>query len=153
MQYINQIKAKARSTRAQKKPSAPILTKEDEAFLQRVTSHPNEESASASGEQTEQIGKDAQVALMDGAQDIPLPLSSPEETIEESGGLHADDEGVKGAEEKAPKAKGLNRFTWIKREKRKVSQMYRLLAEFGKLIINVHAVGTEKRSCGRKCCG
>lgn len=121
MQYINQIRAKALSTRAQKKPSAPVLTKEDEAFLSRVTSHPEEEAASATEEQKDQTGKDAQVALMDGAQDIPLPMSPPEEAGEQSGGLHADDKDVKSPEEKAPKAKSRNPWSWIKKDKRKVS--------------------------------
>lgn len=139
MQYINQIKAKAQSTRFQNKnknktsppPSAPVLTKEDENFLRRITSNPEEarqdggESAGDTGEEKgkEQIGKDPQLALMDGAQDIPLPISPPEEAGEESGGLRADDKGVKGGEEKA-KAKNRNPWSWIKKDKKKVSYMY-----------------------------
>lgn len=123
MQYINQIRAKAQSTRAPKKPPRPVLTKEDEAFLSRVTSHPEEGSASASEQQEGQGGKDPQVALMDGAQDIPLPISPPEEPTIESGGLDVvdKDEGAKSPEQKPAKEKGRNPWSWIK--KRKVSYM------------------------------
>lgn len=54
-----------------------MLTEEDEAFLQRVTSNPDNGNSSA--EQPKPVGKDAQIALMDGAQDIPLPMSPLEE--------------------------------------------------------------------------
>ncbi|OAX84557.1 hypothetical protein ACJ72_01076 [Emergomyces africanus] len=63
-QYINYIKAKAHLTKVPKaQPHEPVLTSDDEAFLRRVTSHPGE------------VGRDAQIALLDGAQDIPLPQS------------------------------------------------------------------------------
>lgn len=123
MQYINQIRAKARSTRQPKKTlTTPVLSKEDEAFLQKVTSHPEDEGAPGTEQEKGQVGKDPQIALMDGAQNIPLPISPPEEPAEESRGLGADDEGTKSPERKETKGKGRNRWSWIpgRGEKRKV---------------------------------
>jgi hypothetical protein len=73
LQYISDVASKANPW-----SSKPVLTDEDEAFLQRVTSNPYEANSS---EKSRPLGKDAQVALMDGAQDIPLPMS-PTEDIE-----------------------------------------------------------------------
>ncbi|QKX57381.1 uncharacterized protein TRUGW13939_04493 [Talaromyces rugulosus] len=73
LQYISNVASKAKSWN-----SKPILTDEDEAFLERVMSR--EEHA----EGVKPAGNDAQVALMDGAQEIPLPVSPTEELIVES---------------------------------------------------------------------
>lgn len=80
MKYVNYIASKANPW--QKAP-APVLTEEDEAFLQRVTSNPPASEPTASAQETSQEGKDAQIALMDGAQNIPLPLSPTEEADKE----------------------------------------------------------------------
>jgi hypothetical protein len=73
LQYISNVASKAKSWN-----SKPILTDEDEAFLERVMSR--EEHA----EGVKPAGNDAQVALMDGAQEIPLPVSPTEELTVES---------------------------------------------------------------------
>ncbi|GAD96770.1 hypothetical protein PVAR5_5435 [Paecilomyces variotii No. 5] len=124
MQYFNQLRAKTRF--AKRKQSDPVLTEEDEAFLQRVTSQadaaplPDDVSNQEAGNQP--VGKDAQIALMNGAQDIPLPLSPAEEVGREL----AADENIKGEEEKmktpgkdaaerAEKAKKNNRWSWMRK--------------------------------------
>ncbi|KAK2805262.1 hypothetical protein FQN50_006288 [Emmonsiellopsis sp. PD_5] len=112
-QYINYLKSKAHhlsSSSSPKTPPAkqqdPVLSPDDEAFLHRVTSP---------GEEEEQTGGDAQIALMDGAQNIPLPLS-PE------GEWGPVGESVKGEEdkerEKSPKdkkgKKGKGPLGWVR---------------------------------------
>ncbi|KAJ9220963.1 hypothetical protein DTO027B5_7054 [Paecilomyces variotii] len=123
MQYFNQLRAKTRSSRA-KQPD-PVLTEEDEAFLQRVTSQtdaaPLPDDVAKQDSSNQPMGKDAQIALMDGAQNIPLPLSPAEEVGRE---LAADEnikseEGVKNMGEKlsesAEKAKKNTRWSWMRK--------------------------------------
>ncbi|RVX68166.1 hypothetical protein B0A52_08674 [Exophiala mesophila] len=72
MEYIKYLKAKAvvaTSTKADK----PVLSEEDEQFLNRITSQDNPPPLEI---------RDAQIALMDGAQNIPLP-ETPDETVTE----------------------------------------------------------------------
>lgn len=79
LQYITNAASKASPW-----SSKPVLTDEDEAFLQRVTSNPDDGSNNdikMPEEGINPLGRDAQIALMDGAQDIPLPMS-PSEDIE-----------------------------------------------------------------------
>lgn len=87
MQYFNQIKNRRRSSQIVKPPN-PVLTDEDEAFLQRVTSEPEQGPISPS-QGDAQASKSAeegsqQPALNEGAQNIPLP-ASPEEFGKELG--------------------------------------------------------------------
>lgn len=72
LQYISNVASKATSWN-----SKPVLTDEDEAFLERVMSR--DEHA----EDPKVTGNNAQVALMDGAQEIPLPVSPTDELTEE----------------------------------------------------------------------
>jgi hypothetical protein len=74
LQYISNAASKATSWN-----SKPVLTDEDEAFLERVMSR--EEQRSDLNPKV--VGNDAQVALMDGAQDIPLPVSPTDELAED----------------------------------------------------------------------
>lgn len=80
LQYITNVASKASPW-----SSKPVLTEEDEAFLQRVTSNPDDGNNNNINTPAEEVihplGKDAQTALMDGAQDIPLPMS-PSEDVE-----------------------------------------------------------------------
>ena len=141
MRYIDQIKAKALSTRShkQKQPqeAAPVLTKEDEAFLHHVTSGSDESPPPAppppaAASEQEKGAKDPQVALMDGAQDIPLPMSPPEEVGETQRGLQAEDgKGVKSPEGKVTRSKSKSQNRWsslIKLGRRKVSRLHIILS-------------------------
>jgi hypothetical protein len=87
MEYVNYIKAKAHIATAHKS-STPVLSEEDEAFLNHITSdetppplpaRPNITALPVAGETR---GNDAQLALLDGAQNIALPVT-PNETTEE----------------------------------------------------------------------
>lgn len=91
MQYFNQIKNRRRSSQIVKPPD-PVLTAEDEAFLQRVTSQPEDKPSSAGLSDTRAaespagspqhpvVNEDAQDAL-----NIPLPASPAEEFGKELG--------------------------------------------------------------------
>jgi hypothetical protein len=87
MEYINYIKAKAHIATAHKSEQ-PVLSQEDEEFLNRLTSDENPPPLPARPNVTdlpiagETRGNDAQLALMDGAQNIPLP-DTPNEVSEE----------------------------------------------------------------------
>jgi hypothetical protein len=87
MEYINYIKAKAHVSRAHKSET-PVLSEEDEAFLNHITSDENPPPLPARPHITDlpvagdTRGNDAQVALLDGAQNIALP-ATPDETSEE----------------------------------------------------------------------
>lgn len=70
LQYISNVASKATSWN-----SKPVLTDEDEAFLERVMSTEEQRRK----EDPKVAGNDAQIALMDGAQEIPLPVSPTEE--------------------------------------------------------------------------
>lgn len=95
LQYITNVASKASPW-----SSKPVLTDEDEAFLQRVTSNPddrNNSNTTPAEEGINPLGKDAQSALMDGAQDIPLPMSPSEDVEREL--LEQVTENGKGKEE------------------------------------------------------
>ncbi|KAF2834904.1 hypothetical protein M501DRAFT_922298, partial [Patellaria atrata CBS 101060] len=71
-------------------PEKPVLTEEDEAYLQRIVSEgappplPDRPTVILdSGEKV--VGKDAQIALMAGADQIPLPTSPPAEASDKGG--------------------------------------------------------------------
>ncbi|OXV08146.1 hypothetical protein Egran_04094 [Elaphomyces granulatus] len=75
MQYVNGLVSRA-SVRRVKKAQGPILDGEDEAFLQRVVSQSSEGESPPLPDRS----LNAQIALMDGAQNIPLPLSPSEDS-------------------------------------------------------------------------
>lgn len=124
MEYINHIKSKARSSKSPPKSQTPVLTDEDEAFLDRVVSGQSQDDSS-----TPTVGRDAQLALMDGAQDIPLPESpkgSEEEEEEQLSTELRDERGGENTKENEGPAttstprKKRKLFSWIGNKKRKV---------------------------------
>jgi hypothetical protein len=81
LQYFSSKKAK-KATAVVEAHKAPVLNKEDEAFLKRITSDEQMPSQPTQPvvilERGEEVkGKDAQDAIMDGANQIPLPASPP----------------------------------------------------------------------------
>lgn len=124
MQYVNGLVSKA-SVRRVKKVQEPILDGEDEAFLQRVVSQ------SSGGELPPLPDRDAQTALMDGAQNISLPLSPVEDGEKELGisqkisenGDHSP-ENIETDSQGAASKKKARLWNWIRqngvRHKRKV---------------------------------
>lgn len=112
MQYINNVASKATSWN-----SKPVLTDEDEAFLERVISR--EEHA----EDPKVTGNNAQVALMDGAQEIPLPMSPTEELTEEPS--LADKVAAKPAEQPVETKKKSRPWSmWLKRSGTQAKKVY-----------------------------
>ncbi|KAL1981280.1 hypothetical protein VTN96DRAFT_2826 [Rasamsonia emersonii] len=126
MKYVNYITSRANPW--QKAP-APVLTEEDEAFLQRVTSNPSASEQTASAQETSRVGQDTQIAPTDGAQNVPLP-SSPTEEADRERPAAATGESNKDAEDAKAKSSGsadsqttskstskknkLRRWSWMK---------------------------------------
>lgn len=96
------------------KSDDPILSEEDEAFLNRITAEehppplpPRPSSSHLSVARETQVN-DAQVALMDGAQNVPLPRT-PEELLEEPESL---------PEASEPPKKSRKKWSWLRRDSR-----------------------------------
>lgn len=80
------------STPSAETATSPVLDEEDEKFLERLASFEDELEGTppplperpaaviADSQGHVKVGRDAQEALMDGAEKIPLPMSPPEET-------------------------------------------------------------------------
>jgi len=116
MEYINYIAAKAHLSTATKAES-PVLSEEDEQFLNRITSDENPPALPPRPSPLEDLpeagetkGNDAQIALMAGAQNIPLP-ETPGEAAEEPTMI---DELVKTGKEEKKKSS----WSWLRRDSR-----------------------------------
>ncbi len=119
MQYINYIKAKAHL--ATSKPSeTPVLSEEDEQFLDRITSQENPPPLPARPDIVAPL-RDAQVALMDGAQNIPLPETPNEVTEEPTMIQNAAEAGTMESAATKPKAT----WSWLRRDSREIRQQGR----------------------------
>jgi hypothetical protein len=120
MEYLNYVKSKAHIGTS-KNSETPVLTEEDEQFLNRVTSHdeqppplptrPRVQDLPVAGEAQ---GNDAQLALFEGAQNIALPETPDEpKTVPE----FTRDLGVES--EKMPDNKpAKNTWSWLRRDSR-----------------------------------
>ncbi|KAL2433574.1 hypothetical protein ABEF95_006298 [Exophiala dermatitidis] len=133
MEYINYIKAKAHIATS-RKSETPVLSEEDEQFLDRIVSQENPPPLPARtylDAQPPPQGKDAQVALMDGAQNIPLPPTPPDEAFmpmaEEPDLMVPNDQGNPEAIETAGAKSGRSRATWswLRRDSRDAKQQGR----------------------------
>lgn len=116
MEYINYIAAKAHLSTATKAES-PVLSEEDEQFLNRITSDENPPALPPRPSPLEDLpeageskGNDAQIALMAGAQNIPLP-ETPGEVAEEP--TMIDELAKTGKEEKKKSS-----WSWLRRDSR-----------------------------------
>jgi len=119
MQYINYIKAKAHL--ATSKPSeTPVLSEEDEQFLDRLTSQENPPPLPPRPELVATL-RDAQVALMDGAQNIPLPQTPSEVTDEPTMIENGPEAGTTESAATNPKAT----WSWYRRDSREIRQQGR----------------------------
>lgn len=120
MEYFNFAKAKLHSDHAEKS-EAPVLSEEDEAFLHRIASEgtppplpERPQDLSVAGESS---GNDAQIALMNGAQDIPLPdvPDTPDGILPSM----EDQEDGKGKEKETVKhSKSPFRWSFLRRDSR-----------------------------------
>lgn len=108
MDYINYIKAKTRigtSTKSDK----PVLSEEDEKFLNQITKQTNPPPISAV-----EHGGDAQIALMNGAQNIELPPETPDELVEEPEGMKEPSSTAHASKKKT--------WSWLRRDSRDVKR-------------------------------
>ncbi|KEF60885.1 uncharacterized protein A1O9_02448 [Exophiala aquamarina CBS 119918] len=112
MEYIKFIKAKAHLATASKSDT-PVLSEEDEQFLDHIISQENPPPLPARpGVATHEIN-DAQVALMDGAQNIALP-ETPNEITEE----HAAGPAAEASTTESSATKPAGNWSWLRRDSR-----------------------------------
>lgn len=115
MEYINYVKAKAHVLTAHKSEQ-PILTAEDEEFLNRITS--DDQPPPLPVRSYRDHGGDAQIALLDGAQIIPLPPITPYEqatVIDGEPPSYFPDEVATANLGEKPKRKN---WSWFRRDSR-----------------------------------
>ena len=128
MEYINYVKSIAHIGTS-KKSEAPVLSEEDELFLHHITSHDEQPPPLPARPQVQDLpvageirGNDAQVALLDGAQNIPLP-ETPDEIMSEPESMEDPNIGLSQSSETKAARK---HWSWLRRDsrdhKRKVRQ-------------------------------
>jgi hypothetical protein len=122
MEYINYIKAKTHISTA-KKSEAPVLSEEDEQFLNHITSddkapplpaRPGVLDLPVAGETK---GNDAQIALMNGAQNIPLP-DTPNDVTEEPPMLEGSAKALEDSATLTKHGKKKSTWSWLRRDSR-----------------------------------
>jgi hypothetical protein len=122
MEYINYIKAKTHISTA-KKSQAPVLSEEDEQFLNQITSdekapplptRPRVLDLPVAGETK---GNDAQIALMNDAQNIPLP-DTPNEVTEEPAMLEGSAKALEDSATARKHRKTKSTWSWLRRDSR-----------------------------------
>ena len=118
MSYFNLHKAKKDVDEADKS-EAPVLTEEDEAFLHHITSQETPPPLPARPQQLpvagETKGNDAQIALMDGAQNIPIPdvPDTPDDVMPAIEGDY-----IKGGKGKEKHTKRPYKWSFLRRDSR-----------------------------------
>lgn len=134
MEYINYVKSKARLSRAEKSET-PVLSEDDEAFLQRITSSTEEPPPLPARPDVTQLqvagetqGKNAQLALMDGAQNVPLP-ETPDEAAKE---LVAEPESGHSKGKDAETSRKPYTWSFLRRDSRDVKRHVNLTPFHGK---------------------
>ncbi len=131
MEYFNYKKAKKHVDQAEK-PEEPVLSDEDEAFLHRIAEEGTPPELPERPEQPpplparpqdlpvagEAVGNNAQIALLNGAQNIPLPEApdTPEGTLTAIGSEHLSRE--KKEMESTKKGKRPFKWSWHRRDSR-----------------------------------
>ena len=119
MEYFNLKKAKHHLDHTET-VEAPVLDDEDEAFLQRITSEgtppPLPDRPQDLPVAGETKGNDAQIALMAGAQNIPLP-DVPDTPDDVSEAVEEELKDVKG-KEKAKEHKRPFKWSFLRRDSR-----------------------------------
>ena len=118
MEYFNYRKAKKHQETAEKS-DAPVLNDEDEAFLQRITSEGTPPPLPVRPQNLHEAGStkgnDAQIALMNGAQDIALPdvPDTPEGVL-----VAIEGEDIDKGKEKEHNGKRKMMWSFIRRDSR-----------------------------------
>lgn len=120
MEYINYVKSKAHIGTL-KKSETPVLTEEDEQFLNHITSHeehppplparPQVQDLPVAGET---LGNDAQIAIMNDAHNVALP-ETPDEIMSEPEAMQDPITGLARSPEKKAATKT---WSWLRRDSR-----------------------------------
>ena len=122
MEYINYITSKAHISTATKSET-PVLSEEDERFLNHITSdekgpplpaRPGVLGLPVAGETK---GNDAQIALMNGAQNVPLP-DTPNEVSEEPPMLEGSAAALEDSTTATKEQKKKPTWSWLRRDSR-----------------------------------
>lgn len=127
MEYFTHKKSKSPAEHAAEAKSheLPVLTEEDEAFLAHITSEDTPPPLPARPQDLSEAGStrgnDAQIALMNGAQDIPLPdvPDTPDGVLVAIEGDHDDRTAAKGKEKDRKKYFG---WSFLRRDSRHVKR-------------------------------
>lgn len=124
MEYINYVKNKAHIGTS-KKTETPVLSEEDEQFLNHITSHDEQPPPLPVRPQVQDLpvageirGNDAQVALLDGAQNIALP-DTPDEIVSEPEAMQEHVTESHKSSKKKPERKA---WSWLRRDSRDVKR-------------------------------
>jgi hypothetical protein len=125
-EFINQIKNRRRSSQIVKAPN-PVLTAEDEAFLQQVTAEPEASRGVVDGETPQPLAVDEEAA------NIPLPVSPADEF-----GKQLGEEAREKSKDEAPKHEPASQPTAKASEKKKKNRF--------------SAFFTRKNSVSKKVC-
>lgn len=127
MQYFNQLKHRRRSSQIMKPPN-PVLTAEDEAFLQQVTSQPEKAPSSPEITDPQSPGHSAessqQPARTDAPQDIPLPSSPVEAFGKELGDQERKAHEKTETAETTPESAKQDQSTASEKKKKRWSAMF-----------------------------
>ena len=143
MQYINYLKSKATLSRAS--PSEkPVLSDEDEQFLNRITSQDVAPPLPDRPEAVAAPAKDAQVALMDGAQNVALPETPSEETpTEEPREIVEEPEKT---EKSTIQSKAKTYWSWMRRDSRDSKRKVHHIPRYHKdTALNINRIGMPLR--------
>ena len=136
MEYFSAKRAKSKSPlRSAQQNEAPVLTEEDEAFLARIETEgtppelperpapPLPQRPQDLPEAGETYGNNAQIALFDGSQNIPLPdvPDTPEEVL-----TTAEPEAVEAGHGKGKHKEGKkSKWTFLRRDSRDVKKKHK----------------------------
>ena len=136
MEYFSSKRTKAKSpSRIEQQTETPVLTEEDEAFLAQIDTQdtPPElperpgppipqrpQDLSVAGESS---GNDAQIALFDDSQNIPLPgvPDTPEETVTTAAPEELEHGKGKGKEREGKKS----RWSFLRRDSRDIKRKHK----------------------------
>lgn len=127
MQYFNQFKHRRRSSQIMKTPN-PVLTAEDEAFMQRVTSQSEKAPSSPEITDPQTPGHSAessqQPAQTEAPQDIPLPSSPVEAFGKELGDQERKAHEKSETTETTPESAKQEQSTTSEKKKKRWSAMF-----------------------------
>lgn len=145
MDYLNQVKNRRRSSQIMQTPN-PVLTPEDEAFLQQVTSQQEHQPASA-GPSDEKASDPASKSSTspdqkEPAQDVPLPASPAEEFGKELGEEARENPNI--TETKSEHSKPQDSKTSDKKKKRWTAMFWKKDPDSNKVRIHDKRVPAQR---------